>query len=93
MNDYTLTLVIDGSVFSDIIDPSLNCTLLRTYNIDLTAYKNGAFLLFVLIIFNDEDLLCAFLNKEQQSNQPVLRVTKKDTKENKIPESVSYGCS
>lgn len=35
----------------------------------------------------------AFLNKEQQSNQTVPHVTEKDTKENKVPESVSYGCS
>lgn len=93
MSYYTLTLVIDGSVFSEIVDPSLNYTLLRTYNINLTAYKNGGFLLFVLIIFNDKDVLCAFLNKEQQSNQTVPHVTEKDTKENKVPESVSYGCS
>lgn len=37
----------------------------------------------VLIILNDEDLLCAFSYEEQQSKQHVTQVIKEDTKENK----------
>lgn len=39
-------------------------------------------LLFALIIFNDETLLCVFLSEEQKPEQYVSHVIQEDIKEN-----------
>lgn len=41
----------------------------------LAGYEDDGFLFFVLIIFNDESPLCAFLNVREEAEQRIPRVT------------------
>lgn len=67
--------------------------MLRSYDVNLTAYENNGFFFFVLIICNDKSQLSAFLNGKRLPGAGVLHVTEKNMKENKEPQSVSLDCS